>query len=68
VTFPGGDGRLAALGITGALGADAAELPLPLSAWTVNVYSVPPFRPNTVALVAGGVPVIVVGVCAVAPM
>ena len=35
---------------------------------TVNVYAVPGVSPVTVVLVAGGVPVTVFGVCAVAPM
>ena len=39
-----------------------------LEAVTVNVYAVPLVRPETVAAVAGGEPVTVVGVCAVAPM
>ena len=34
----------------------------------MNVYAVPGVSPVTVVLVAGGVPVIVFGVCAVEPM
>ena len=48
--------------------ADARPEPIAFAAVTVNVYTVPFVRPVTVVDVAGGEPVIVVGVCAVAPM
>ncbi len=46
---------------------DSALVPTALVADTVNVYAVPLVSPVTVAVVKGGLPVIVVGVCAVVP-
>src|SRR5664279_857708 len=54
-------------GIAALEAADAAPVPLALVAVTVNVYAVPLVNPVTVVLVPGGVPVIVVAVCAVDP-
>ena len=39
-------------GVTAALAADAADVPIALVAFTVNVYPVPLLRPVTVAAVA----------------
>ena len=47
--------------------ADGALLPPPFVAITVNVYVVPFVRPVTIVFVAGGLPVIVIGACAVEP-
>ena len=57
--------RVGAVGVTELDAADAGPLPWALDACTVNVYAVPAVSPVTVALVAGGVPVMVVGVWAV---
>ena len=43
---------------------DAGPGPIVLVAVTVNVYACPLVRAVTVAVVAGGVPVTVVGACA----
>jgi hypothetical protein len=55
-------------GVTALDGADDALLPMLFEATTVNVYVVPFVSPFTTVDVEGGVPVTVVGVCAVAPM
>jgi hypothetical protein len=55
-------------GVTAFEAADAGPVPAALVAVTLNVYAVPFVRPLTVAVVAGGLPVTVVGVCAVVPM
>ena len=47
--------------------AEAGPVPTALVADTVNVYAVPLVSPVTVAVVAGGLPATVVGVCAVVP-
>ena len=56
------------VGVTAVDGADTAPLPTALVAITVNVYAVPFVNPVTTRLAAGGVPVIVRAVCAVAPI
>jgi hypothetical protein len=68
VTPVGAAGAVGALGVTLPDGADAGPVPMLLAAVTVNVYAVPSVRPVTVVVVAGGVPVTVVGVCAALPM
>src|SRR3954462_1720498 len=55
-------------GVTAAEAAEAGPVPTALVAATVKVYVVPFVSPLTVAVVAGGLPVTVVGVCAVVPM
>ena len=60
--------QLTAAGVTAFDAAEAGPVPTALVAVTVNVYAVPLVSPLTVALVAGGLPVTVVGVCAVVPM
>jgi hypothetical protein len=55
-------------GVTAVDAADSAPVPTVFVALTVNVYAVPFVSPVTVAVVAGGDPVTVVGVCAVDPM
>ena len=57
-----------AVGVTAFEAADAGPVPTALVAATLNVYAVPLVRPVTLAVVAGGLPVTVVGVCAVVPM
>ena len=49
-------------------GVEAGPVPTALVAVTLNVYAVPLVSPVTVVVVAGGLPVTVVGVCAVVPM
>ena len=56
-----------ATGVTEVDAADAGPAPTELIAMTVNVYPVPLVNPVIVVLVPGGVPVIVVAVCAVDP-
>jgi hypothetical protein len=68
VTPVGAPGGLACTGVTLLDCADAGPVPTALVALTVNVYAVPFVSPVTVALVAGGDPVTVVGVWAVEPM
>ena len=68
LTLVGAAGAVAPLGVTELECADTGPLPLPLTAWTVNVYAVPGVRPVIVVLVAGGEPVTVVAVWAVDPM
>src|SRR4051812_36804284 len=68
VTAVGALGATAPLGVTAAEAADCAPSPVGLDAVTRNVYAVPGVRPLIVVLVAGGVPLIVFGVCAVDPM
>jgi len=55
-------------GVTALDAVDAAPVPTAFVADTVNVYVVLFVRPLTVVVVAGGLPVTVVGVCAVVPM
>jgi len=59
---------VAAVGVTVFDAAEAGPVPTALVADTLNVYAVPLVSPVTVAVVAGGLPVTVVGVCPVAPM
>jgi hypothetical protein len=66
LTLVGAPGTAA--GVTAVDGFDARPVPIELVAVTVNVYAVPFVSPVTVAFVAGGDPVTVVGVCAVDPM
>jgi hypothetical protein len=61
-------GHAGAVGVTELDGAEAGPVPTELAAATVNVYAVPFVKPVTVADVAGGLPVTVIGVCAVEPM
>ena len=56
-----------AVGVTEFDAADAGPVPTALVADTLNVYAVPFVSPVTFAVVAGGFPVTVVGVCAVVP-
>ena len=60
--------QLAAAGMTAFDSAEAGPVPTALVADTLNVYAVPLVSPVTVTLVSGGLPVTVVGVCAVVPM
>ena len=55
-------------GVTAFDAAEAGPVPIAFVAVTTNVYAVPFVSELTVVDVAGGVPVTVVGVCAVAPM
>ena len=57
-----------AFGVTALDGDEAGPVPVALVADTVKVYVVPLVSPVTVVEVAGGLPVTVTGVCAVAPM
>jgi hypothetical protein len=57
-----------ALGVTLLDGEDSGPVPVTLVADTVKVYVVPLLSPLTVVVVAGGLPVTVVGVCAFEPM
>jgi hypothetical protein len=66
-TFVGADGAVAAIGTTEFDAADTGPEPIGLDACTVNVYVVPAVNPVTDAVVAGGDPVTVVGVCAADP-
>ena len=59
--------QLSAAGVTEFDAAEAGPVPTALVADTVNVYAVPFVNPLTVALVAGGLPVTVVAVCATDP-
>ena len=68
LTPVGAAGALGAVGVTELDEAETAPLPWALAACTVKVYAVPWVSPVIVAVVSGGVPVIVVGVCAVEPM
>src|SRR4051794_6666167 len=61
-------GQLNAAGVTAFEAAEAGPVPTAFTAVTLKVYAVPLVRPLTVAVVAGGFPVTVVGVCAVVPM
>ncbi len=54
-----------AAGVTGLEAAEAGPGPTALVAATVKVYAVPLVSPVTVAEVAGGLPLTVVGACAV---
>src|SRR5689334_12168831 len=56
-----------AVGVTAFDAAEVGPVPTALVADTVKVYAVPFVRPEMVAVVAGGLPVTVVGVCAVVP-
>ena len=53
-------------GVIALEGADSGPVPTALAALTVNVYAVPFVNPVTVVDVAGGEPVTVVAVCAIA--
>jgi hypothetical protein len=55
-------------GVTALDAADAGPVPIALVAVTLNVYAVPLVSPVTVAVVAGGEPLTVVGDCALVPM
>jgi hypothetical protein len=55
------------VGVTGADAAEAGEVPTAFVAVTVKVYAVPLVSPVMVAVVAGGFPLTVTGVRAVAP-
>ena len=68
VTPVGVPGAVAAAGVTEFEDAEEGPVPMALVAVTLNVYVVPFVSPLTVAVVAGGLPVTVVGVCAVVPM
>jgi hypothetical protein len=59
--------KIVSCGVTALDAPDAGPVPPPFVAATVNVYAVPFVRPVTLALVAGGEPVTVVGVWAVEP-
>jgi hypothetical protein len=65
VGAPGAD---APSGVTELDGADSGPEPAGFDACTMKVYEGPPLSPVTVVLVAGGEPVIVLGVWAVEPM
>jgi hypothetical protein len=67
VTPVGAAGAVAPAGVTAEEAAEAGPVPTALVADTVNVYAVPLVRPVTVAVVAGGLPLTVVGVWAVEP-
>ena len=68
LTLVGAAGTVgAAVGVIELEAAEAGPVPTALAADTVNVYEVPSVSPVTVAVVAGGLPVTVVGVCAVVP-
>ena len=60
--------QLTAAGVTEFDAADTGPVPTAFVADTLNVYAVPLVNPLTVAVVAGGLPVTVVGLCAVDPM
>jgi len=66
VTAVGAAGTVA--GVTAVEAVDAAPVPTAFVAVTRKVYAVPFVNPVIVVLVAGGLPVIVVAVCAVVPM
>jgi len=68
VTPVGAAGSVGAAGVTEFEDAEEGPVPMALVAVTLNVYAVPFVSPLTVAVVAGGLPVTVVGVCAVVPM
>ena len=68
VTVAGAPGTVGATGVTWLEGTDAGPVPTLFVAVTVNVYAVPSVRPLTVALVAGGLPVITVAVWAAEPI
>ena len=68
VTPVGRAGAVGAVGVTAFDAAEAGPVPTALVAVTVKVYAVPLVSPVTVVVVAGGLPVTVVGVCAVVPM
>src|SRR3954452_14134064 len=57
-----------AAGVTLLDAVEVGPVPTALVAETVNVYAVPLVSPVTVVVVAGGLPVTVVGVCGVDPM
>src|SRR5919201_4447625 len=64
----GATGAARASGVTGADALDTGPEPAGFEACTLKVYCVPGVSPLILALVAGGVPLSVVGVCAVDPM
>jgi hypothetical protein len=57
----------AATGVTELEAAEAGPVPTALVAATVNVYAVPFVSPETVTVVAGGLPLTVVVACALDP-
>jgi len=67
-TASGSDGTVNASGVTVLDAVEIPTVPIELSAWTLNVYSLPGFSPEMVVLVTGGVPTTVVAVCAADPM
>src|SRR5579859_7670271 len=67
VTPAGAAGTVGAAGVTVFEAADAGPVPTALVAVTVKVYVTPFVRPPIVAVVAGGLPLITVGVWAVEP-
>jgi hypothetical protein len=56
------------VGVTGVEATEAGPVPAALVALTTKVYAVPFVSPETDVLVAGGAPVTVTGVWALAPM
>src|SRR4051812_16538953 len=60
-------GVLTVPGVTALEAAEAGDVPIAFVAVTLKVYAVPLVSPVTVAVVAGGLPVTVIGVCAVVP-
>ena len=58
----------AEVGVTAFDGEETGPSPTGLLAPTVNVYCVPPVNPLMATPVGGGVPLIIVGVCAVVPI
>jgi hypothetical protein len=70
VTPVGVPGAVVVVGVTAFDDADSVPDPPALAACTLKVYAVPPVRPRTVVVSAGGAPesVTAFAVCAVAPM
>src|SRR4051812_35351154 len=60
--------QLAAAGVTVFDAAEAGPVPTEFVAATLKLYAVPFVNPLTVAFVTGGLPVTVVGGCAVVPI
>ena len=67
VTAVGAAGAVTETGVTAGEAADEGPVPTALVAATVKVYAVPLVSPVTVAVVAGGFPLTVVGARAVVP-
>ena len=67
VTPVGAPGATGAFGVTALDAAESGPVPLPLAAWTLNVYDVPASRSPTFTEVAGGMPVTVTVGCAAEP-